>query len=87
MLVYLQNMWVIVPGRHNLDIPNKNEKYEAHAIPKPVCPVKTRSLRPGMTSILPTSTQTPVKLDFSRDSDEEAEPRRSQNRALATRNW
>ncbi len=23
--------------RHNLDIPNKNEKYEAQAIPKPMC--------------------------------------------------
>ena len=23
--------------RRNLDIPNKNEKYEAHAIPKPMC--------------------------------------------------
>jgi hypothetical protein len=48
--------------RRNLDIPNKNEKYEAKAIPKPMCcvPVKTRSARPGMTCFLPTSTRSLV---------------------------
>ena len=46
MLVYLvQRMWVIIRDERNFDIPNKNEKYETQAIPKPV---KTRSvLRPS----------------------------------------
>ena len=48
--------------RRNLNIPNKNEKYETKAVPKPMCcvPVKTRSSRRGMTCFLPTSTRSLV---------------------------
>ena len=70
--------------RRNLDIPNKNEKYEAQAITKTV---KTRFVRRGMTCFLPTSTRTLVKPNFSRESDEIAGPQVSQNGALTRRNW
>jgi len=64
--------------RRNLDIPNKNEKYETQAIPKPV---KTLSVhRPSKTCFLPTPTRTLVKPNFSRESDEIASrPQVSQN--------
>ena len=44
--------------RRNLDIPNKNEKYEAEAIPEPMCSSQTQSFRPGTTCLLPTPIRT-----------------------------